>query len=387
MKQCGQSTLIVGAGFSGSVIARELAEQGCQITVVDKRSHIAGNCHTEHDAETGVMVHQYGPHIFHTDDEEVWQYINKYGEMMPYTNRVKSTVNGQVYSLPVNLHTINQFFGKAFGPKEAHEFIVNEQADKTIKEPQSFEEQALKFVGRDLYEAFFKGYTQKQWGLSPKKLPASILKRLPVRFNYNDNYFFHQFQGIPKNGYTAIVENILNHENIQVLLNTDFNHHDVEDYEHIFYTGALDGFYNYRLGRLGYRTLDFERHVDEGDYQGCAVMNYGEESVPFTRIAEHKHFTPWKNHEKTVYFKEFSRLCGKDDIPYYPIRLVDEKKLLEDYVNLANQEIKVTFVGRLATYRYLDMDVTIREALDVARAFLIAKQNGEPIKSFYVNVL
>lgn len=379
--------LIIGAGFSGSVIARELAEQGYQITVVDKRSHIAGNCHTERDAETDVMVHQYGPHIFHTDDEEVWQYINKYGEMMPYTNRVKSTVNEHVYSLPVNLHTINQFFGKAFSPKEAYDFIVNEQADKTIEEPQSFEEQALKFVGRDLYEAFFKGYTQKQWGLSPKKLPASILKRLPVRFNYNDNYFFHQFQGIPKNGYTVIVENILNHENIQVLLNTDFNYHDVEAYEHIFYTGALDGFYDYRLGRLGYRTLDFERHVDEGDYQGCAVMNYGEESVPFTRIAEHKHFTPWENHEKTVYFKEFSRLCGEDDIPYYPIRLVDEKKLLEDYVNLANQETKVTFVGRLATYRYLDMDVTIREALDVARAFLIAKQNGESIKPFYVNVL
>lgn len=379
--------LIVGAGFSGSVIARELAEQGYQITVVDKRSHIAGNCHTERDAETDVMVHQYGPHIFHTDDEEVWQYINKYGEMMPYTNRVKSTVNEHVYSLPVNLHTINQFFGKAFSPKEAYDFIVNEQADKTIEEPQSFEEQALKFVGRDLYEAFFKGYTQKQWGLSPKKLPASILKRLPVRFNYNDNYFFHQFQGMPKNGYTVIVENILNHENIQVLLNTDFNYHDIEDYEHIFYTGALDGFYDYRLGRLGYRTLDFERHVDEGDYQGCAVMNYGEESVPFTRIAEHKHFTPWENHEKTVYFKEFSRLCGEDDIPYYPIRLVDEKKLLEDYVNLANQETKVTFVGRLATYRYLDMDVTIREALDVARFFITAKQKNDKIPAFLVNVL
>lgn len=379
--------LIVGAGFSGSVIARELAEQGYQITVVDKRSHIAGNCHTERDVETGVMVHQYGPHIFHTDDEEVWQYINKYGEMMPYTNRVKSTVNEQVYSLPVNLHTINQFFGKAFSPKEAYDFIVNEQADKTIEEPQSFEEQALKFVGRDLYEAFFKGYTQKQWGLSPTKLPASILKRLPVRFNYNDNYFFHQFQGMPKNGYTVIVENILNHENIQVLLNTDFNYHDIEDYEHIFYTGALDGFYDYRLGRLGYRTLDFERHVDEEDYQGCAVMNYGEESVPFTRIAEHKHFTPWENHEKTVYFKEFSRLCGEDDIPYYPIRLVDEKKLLEDYVNLANQETKVTFVGRLATYRYLDMDVTIREALDVARFFITAKQKNDKIPAFLVNVL
>ncbi len=378
--------LVIGAGFSGAVIARELAENGYQVKVIDKRSHIAGNCHTERDDETNVMVHQYGPHIFHTDDEEVWQFINKYGEMMPYTNRVKSTVNGQVYSLPVNLHTINQFFGKAFSPKEAYNFIVNEQADKSIDEPQSFEDQALKFVGRDLYEAFFKGYTQKQWGLSPTKLPASILKRLPVRFNYNDNYFFHKFQGMPKDGYTVIVKNILNHENIQVHLNTEFDG-NIDDYEHVFYTGALDGFYNYRLGRLGYRTLDFERHVDDGDYQGCAVMNYGEESIPFTRIAEHKHFTPWENHDKTVYFKEFSRLCGEEDIPYYPIRLVDEKNMLEQYVNLANQETKVTFVGRLATYRYLDMDVTIREAMDVARAFLIAKQNNEVVKPFYVTML
>lgn len=379
--------LIIGAGFSGAVIARELAENGYQVKIVDKRSHIAGNCHTERDGETNVMVHQYGPHIFHTDDKEVWEYVTKHGEMMPFTNRVKSTVGGQVYSLPVNLHTINQFFGKAFRPQEAYDFIVNEQADKSIDEPQSFEEQALKFVGRDLYEAFFKGYTQKQWGMSPTKLPASILKRLPVRFNYDDNYFFHKYQGMPKDGYTVIVESILNHPNITVELNTEFDHSDVDGFDHVFYTGPLDGFYDYRLGRLGYRTLDFERHVDDGDYQGCAVMNYGEESVPFTRIAEHKHFTPWESHDKTVYFKEYSRLCGEEDIPYYPIRLVDEKTMLEQYVNLANQETKVTFVGRLATYRYLDMDVTIREAMDVARAFLIAKQNNEAVKPFYVTML
>lgn len=379
--------LIIGAGFSGAVIARELAENGYQVKVIDKRSHIAGNCHTERDDETNVMVHHYGPHIFHTDDQEVWEYVTKHGEMMPYTNRVKSTVGGQVYSLPVNLHTINQFFGKAFRPQEAYDFIINEQADKSIDEPQSFEEQALKFVGRDLYEAFFKGYTQKQWGMSPTKLPASILKRLPVRFNYDDNYFFHKYQGMPKDGYTVIVESILNHPNITVELNTEFDHSDLEGFDHVFYTGPLDGFYDYRLGRLGYRTLDFERHVDDGDYQGCAVMNYGEESVPFTRIAEHKHFTPWESHDKTVYFKEYSRLCGEEDIPYYPIRLVDEKTMLEQYVNLANQETKVTFVGRLATYRYLDMDVTIREAMDVARAFLTAKQNNEAVKPFYVTML
>jgi UDP-galactopyranose mutase len=384
-----QHILIIGSGFSGAVIARELAEQGYQIEVIDQRPHIAGNCYTKRDQDTNIMVHQYGPHIFHTDDEEVWNYINEHGEMMPYTNRVKSTVGGQVYSLPVNLHTINQFFGKAFSPKQAHDFIVNQQADKTIDEPQSFEEQALKFVGKDLYEAFFKGYTQKQWGLSPTKLPASILKRLPVRFNYNDNYFFHKFQGMPKDGYTPIVQSILDHDNITVKLSTNFDDYrdKLGDYEHIFYTGALDGFYDYKLGRLGYRTLDFERHVDEGDFQGCAVMNYGEESVPYTRISEHKHFTPWENHDKTVYFKEFSRLAEEQDIPYYPIRLVDEKNMLEKYVELANQETKVTFVGRLATYRYLDMDVTIREALDVADKFLAVKKTDETMPAFVVNVL
>ena len=384
-----QHILIIGSGFSGAVIARELAEQGYQIEVIDQRPHIAGNCYTKRDQDTNIMVHQYGPHIFHTDEEEVWNYINEHGEMRPYTNRVKSTVGGQVYSLPVNLHTINQFFGKAFNPKEAHDFIVNEQADKTIGEPQNFEEQALKFVGKDLYEAFFKGYTQKQWGLSPTKLPASILKRLPVRFNYNDNYFFHKFQGMPKDGYTPIVQSILDHDNITVKLSTNFDDYrdKLGDYEHIFYTGALDGFYNYKLGRLGYRTLDFERHVDEGDFQGCAVMNYGEESVPYTRISEHKHFTPWENHDKTVYFKEFSRLAEEQDIPYYPIRLVDEKNMLEKYVELANQETKVTFVGRLATYRYLDMDVTIREALDVADKFLAVKKTDETMPAFVVNVL
>lgn len=381
--------LVIGAGFSGAVIARTLAEQGYKVKVIDQRSHIAGNCHTERDSETGVMIHQYGPHIFHTDDKEVWGYVNEHGTFMPYTNRVKSTVGGQVYSLPVNLHTINQFFGKAFSPKEAYDFITQNQADKSIGEPQNFEEQALKFVGKDLYEAFFKGYTQKQWGMSPKKLPASILKRLPVRFNYNDNYFFHKYQGMPKDGYTSIVESILSHDNITLKLNTSFDDYRdrLDEYEHIFYTGALDGFYEYKLGRLGYRTLDFERHTEDGDFQGCAVMNYGEESVPYTRIAEHKHFTPWENHDKTVYFKEYTRLCGENDIPYYPIRLVDEKAMLEQYVELANQETKVTFVGRLATYRYLDMDVTIREALDVARVFLTVKQNGEPIKPFYINVL
>jgi UDP-galactopyranose mutase len=360
---------IVGAGLSGAVIGRELAEAGYGVEIVDTRDHIAGNCHTERDRETGVMVHIYGPHIFHTDDTEVWNYVNGFQAFMPYKNRVKTTSKGQVFSLPVNLHTINQFFGKTFRPNEARAFI-EEQADKSIVDPQTFEEQALRFVGNDLYEAFFKGYTQKQWGCSPTELPASILKRLPVRFNYDDNYFFHKYQGMPENGYTDMVERILDHANITVTLKTHFNRDQVGGFRHVFYSGPLDGYFDYEFGRLGYRTLDFERFSYHGDYQGCAVMNYGDVSVPFTRITEHKHFSPWEDHAGSVCYREFSRACGPEDIPYYPIRLIEEKQQLADYAARAAKETSVTFVGRLGTYRYLDMDVTIREALDTARLYL-----------------
>lgn len=377
----GQKIGIVGAGLSGAVIARELAEAGLEVEVFDTRPHIGGNCHTERDADTGVMVHIYGPHIFHTDDAEVWDYVNSYQTFLPYKNRVKTTSQGQVYSLPVNLHTINQFFGKTFRPEEARAFI-EEQADKTITDPQTFEEQALRFVGRDLYEAFFKGYTEKQWGCSPTDLPASILKRLPVRFNYDDNYFFHKFQGMPENGYTDMIEKIFDHPKIKVTLGQHFDPRARHDYAHLFYSGPLDGYFAYEFGRLGYRTLDFERFTYQGDYQGCAVMNYGDASVPYTRITEHKHFSPWESHEGSVCYREFSRACGEDDIPYYPIRLVEEKAQLADYVARANEEKAVTFVGRLATYRYLDMDVTIREALDTARLFLAKTKDEAAMPAF-----
>ena len=372
---------MAGAGLSGAVIGRELAEAGHRIEVFDSRDHIAGNCHTERDAETGVMVHVYGPHIFHTDDAEVWDYVNRFERFMPYKNRVKTTSGGRVYSLPVNLHTINQFFGKTLRPDEARAFIAA-QGDSSIAEPQTFEEQALRFVGRDLYEAFFKGYTQKQWGCSPTELPASILKRLPVRFNYDDNYFFHKYQGMPENGYTAMVERILDHPSITVHLDTRFERAQKEDYGHVFYSGPLDGYFDYQFGPLGYRTLDFERFTYDGDYQGCAVMNYGEEAVPYTRITEHKHFSPWEEHPGSVCYREFSRACGPDDIPYYPIRLVEEKEQLARYAARAAEEEAITFVGRLGTYRYLDMDVTIREALDTARSYLQNSAAGTQMAAF-----
>jgi UDP-galactopyranose mutase len=372
---------VVGAGLSGAVIGRVLAEAGYQIEIFDTRSHIAGNCHTERDKETGVMVHVYGPHIFHTDDREVWDYVNRFQTFMPYKNRVKTTSRGQVYSLPINLHTINQFFGKALRPDEARAFI-EELADRTIDEPETFEEQALRFVGKDLYDAFFKGYTQKQWGCSPSELPASILKRLPVRFNYDDNYFFHRYQGMPENGYTDMVGRILDQAGITVHLETRFDRSREEGFAHVFYSGPLDGYFDYEYGRLGYRTLDFERFAYEGDYQGCAVMNYGDASTPYTRVTEHKHFSPWEDHAGSVCYREFSRACGPEDIPYYPVRLVREKEQLAQYVARAGGENGVTFVGRLGTYRYLDMDVTIREALETARLYLSAKAANTPMPAF-----
>lgn len=375
---------IVGAGFSGAVIAHELAKAGHQVVLSDSRSHVAGNCHTERDAETGVMVHVYGPHIFHTSNERVWNYVRQFDEFMPFINRVKSIYNNRVYSLPINLMTINAFFGKSLNPKEAADFM-DSLGDQSITDPQTFEDQALRFVGKELYEAFFKGYTQKQWGMHPSELPASILKRLPVRFNYDDNYYASKYQGIPKHGYTYIVERILDHPNIEVRLNTLFSRDQSAQFDHVFYSGPIDAWFGYSEGRLGYRTLDFEVERHAGDYQGNAVINYGNQDVPYTRISEHKHFAPWEQHENTLIYKEYSRLCNETDIPYYPIRLVKDKTQLSRYVELANNERNVTFVGRLGTYRYLDMHITIEEALSVAERFLSADQKTHPMPVFCIN--
>lgn len=377
------SVLVIGAGFSGAVIARELAEAGKRVRVVDSRDHVAGNCHTYRDPGSGIMIHRYGPHIFHTDSAEVWAYVNRFGEFRGYINRVKSTVGGRVYSLPINLHTINQFFGKTLDPEQAMSFIGS-LGDQSIGEPQSFEDQALKFVGNDLYRAFFLGYTKKQWGIEPDLLPASILKRLPVRFNYDDNYFNHRFQGIPVDGYTAIVERLLDHPLIEVVLRTKIERGDASGFEHVFNSGPIDQWFGYVEGNLGYRTLDFEEVRCEGDFQGCAVMNYGDPDVPYTRIAEHKYFAPWEVHGKSVAFREYSRACMPGDIPYYPIRLVGEKEQLKKYVSLARKETSVSFVGRLGTYRYLDMDVTVAEALQAARGYLHAESIGARQPVFFV---
>jgi UDP-galactopyranose mutase len=381
-----KTVAVIGAGFSGAVIANELAKAGYKAEVFDARPHVAGNCHSERDADTGVMVHVYGPHIFHTSNEKVWNYVRELDEFMPFVNRVKTVTRGRVFSLPINLLTINQFFGKTFNPKEAEAFLTS-IGDQSITDPQTFEEQALRFVGKDLYEAFFKGYTTKQWGMHPSELPASILRRLPVRFNYDDNYYASTYQGMPRHGYTYIVEKLLDHPNISLTLNAKFDRSIASGYDHVFYSGPIDGWFGYSQGRLGYRTLDFVAETHDGDYQGNPVINYGDEDVPYTRISEHKHFSPWESHEKSIIFKEYSRYCEENDTPYYPIRLAKEKSQLKKYIELAQAEQKTTFVGRLGTYRYLDMHITIAEALDVAERFLSCEKGGGEMPSFVVDPL
>lgn len=361
---------IAGAGLSGAVIARQLADRGgFRLTVFEPRDHIAGNCHTERDARTGVMNHTFGAHIFHTSREDVWNYVNRFATFRPYVARLKAVTPRGVFSLPINLLTINQFFGRSMRPDEAREFLES-KADTSIDTPRNLEEQALRFVGRELYEAFFEGYTRKMWGVHPRQLPASVLARLPVRFSYDDNYFSDRFQGIPEEGYTELVRRLLDHPAIETRLGEALEPSAVGEFDHVFWSGPLDGFFGYRLGRLGYRTLTFERIDAEGDYQGGPVVTYTDEAIPYNRVFEYKHLTPWEQHDLTCAFKQFSKATEPGDLPYYPLRLANDKALLWQYAELANQQSQVTFVGRLGTYRYLDMHVCIGEALDTAARFV-----------------
>jgi len=380
------SILIVGAGLSGAVIARELAEAGLRVRVVEARDHVAGNCHTERDPATGVMVHVYGPHIFHTDDAEVWDHVGRFARFRPYRHRVMATTGGRVYALPVNLHTINQLFGTAMDPDQARAFL----AARSVPCPggaRSFEERGLELMGPDLYQAFFAGYTAKQWGRAPSDLPAGVLNRLPFRLSYDDNYFAHRFQGIPEEGYTEMVARMFDHPAITLELGRSLRRDEAAGHDHVFQTGPLDGWFGHDLGRLGYRTLRFERIDTGGEGQGCAVMNWPDPEVPWTRVTEHRHFAPWESHRRTVLHREYSAECGPGDTPFYPVRLAAETALLRAYVARAEAERGVTFVGRLGTYRYLDMDVCVREALDCARLFLARRKAGGAMPAFAVRPL
>lgn len=375
--------LIVGAGFSGACLARGLADKGFQTKVIDERFHVAGNCHSQLDDKTGIMVHTHGPHIFHTDNNRVWEFVQRFGSFQPYIHRVKAISQGRLYSLPLNLMTINQLLESALNPEEARAYVESVRS-KSITEPRNFEEQALAFLGEKLYHKFFYGYSKKQWGLEPRELPAEILKRLPVRFNYDDNYFKHKYQGLPTDGYTRLVENVLDHPAIEVILGQPYVQAMNSDFDHVFYSGPIDRYFNFQDGRLPYRSLKFDWFIQTGDYQGCAVINYPDQDIHFTRIVEYKHFSYWGKYEKTICSRELPTECGINDIPYYPLRFASNNHLLARYQNLARLEEKITFIGRLGTFRYLDMEAAIGEALITADRYVEALGQGIKLPAFIV---
>jgi UDP-galactopyranose mutase len=360
----------VGAGFTGSVIANVLASsKRYHVDVFDGRDHIGGNCHTARDPETGVMLHVYGPHLFHTNNQNVWDYVTGFSHFERYEHKVRATTSSGVFSMPINLLTINQLFDKRLSPAEAEVFI-SALGIKNSK-PENFEEQALSMLGPKIYETFFKHYTEKHWGIAATQLPASIFQRLPIRFNYNDNYFNDRYQGLPVDGYTSLMQKMLDLPNIKLFLGKSIKRSDLKDYDHIFYSGTIDGWFDFKFGDLAYRTLDFELFRCDGDFQGASVMNYCEKEVPYTRITEFKHFTHWETHQRSSCYREFSRHATRKDIPYYPVRLSSDKSHLQKYVEEATREtMPVTFAGRLGTYRYLDMHMCIAESLDLAQRFM-----------------
>jgi len=358
-----KKVLIVGAGFAGSTFARIAAENGFSVEIIDKRDHSGGNSYSYKDSETGIEIHKYGPHIFHTSNDKVFKFISHFTKFNEYIHKVKAITNGQVFSLPINLHTINQFFGKVFSPREAQQFIEEKQV--RIDRPNNFEEVLLASLGRELYEAFFKNYTIKHWGMDPKEIPASTAKRLPLRYDYNDSYFNDKYQGIPVEGYGVLFERILEHSNITVSIKTSFN--DVRSewrkkYDYLIFTGSIDEYYDYRHGNLPYRTVTFEEIRDE-EIQGSAVINYTDASVPFTRIHEHKYFTPDIEYKNSVAYKEFSAATTSEKNPFYPINDESGKAIYDQYKEVAEQENDVMFIGRLAEYRYYNMDQVIDSSM------------------------
>lgn len=363
---------IAGAGLAGSTVARLLAEEGISVILFEARSHVAGNCYDTRCAQTGVREHHYGPHIFHTADEHVWRFVNRFANFMPYQHRVFTTARGQVWSMPVNLLTLSQFRGRAMTPQEARLWLAS-LAHDSGQVARNLEERGLQLMGRALYDTFFRGYTEKQWGCPAADLPAAILNRLPFRFDFNDGYFSHPYQGMPAHGYTSLVQAMLDHPGIRVMTGTPLTPgmaRGLQRHGHLFWTGPLDAYFNHDAGRLHYRTLDFVREVVPADWQGCAVMNYADPDIPWTRITDHARLSPWEHYDETVIYREYSREAGPEDIPYYPVRLAGDNHVLSQYEARARRERNVTFLGRLGTCRYLDMDATITQAMQAAQAFL-----------------
>ena len=359
--------LIVGAGLFGAVFAHEAALKGKKVKVIEKRNHIAGNIYTRE--EEGIQVHQYGAHIFHTSDKEIWDYVNQFAEFNRYTNSPVANYKGEIYNLPFNMNTFNKLWG-VVTPAEAQAKIDEQRAVLNGKTPENLEEQAISLVGTDIYEKLIKDYTEKQWGKPTTELPAFIIRRLPVRLTYDNNYFNDTYQGIPIGGYTQIVEKMLDHENIDVEINVDFFENKeqyMKDYPKIVFTGMIDEFFDYKLGELEYRSLRFENEtLDMENYQGNAVVNYTDADTPYTRIIEHKHFE-FGNQAKTIITKEHSKTWEKGDEPYYPVNNDRNNHLYKSYKKLADEQGNVIFGGRLGHYRYYDMHQVIGAALQCVR--------------------
>lgn len=361
--------LIVGAGFYGATLAERVANQlQKNVLLIDRRSHIGGNAYSEFDGETGIEIHRYGAHLFHTPNELVWTYLNRFTAFTDYKHRVYSSYRNQVYSMPINLGTISQFFNRRLSPDEARALIAEQAAEMADRHPANLEEKAISLIGRPLYEAFIRGYTAKQWQTDPRDLPEHIITRLPVRYTFDNRYFNDRYEGLPVDGYTAIFERMLKHPRIDVALGVDFFElksalpADLP----IVYTGPIDRYFDYSEGELGWRTIDFEKEtLNTGDFQGTAVMNYADETIPYTRILEFRHFNPERTYqtEKTVVVREYSRSAKRADEPYYPIDTRQDKAVFLRYRERAEAEANVHFGGRLGTYRYLDMHQAIGAAL------------------------
>ena len=370
--------IVVGSGFFGLTIAEQAAsELGKRVLVVEKREHIGGNAYSEKEPDTGIEVHKYGAHLFHTSNDRVWGYVNRFAEFTDYQHRVFAMHDGTAYQFPMGLGLINQFFGKYYSPDEAKALIEEQREGLDPAAATNLEERGIALIGKPLYDAFVKHYTAKQWQTDPTDLPPEIISRLPVRYTFNNRYFNDKYEGLPVDGYAAWLEKMASHELIDVRLNTDW--FDVRDSIRgespdapVVYTGPLDRYFDYAEGRLGWRTLDFEQEVlDTGDFQGTPVMNYNDADVPYTRIHEFRHFHPERTEypdDKTVIVKEYSRFAEDDDEVYYPINTPEDREMLKRYRELAaaeSRENKVLFGGRLGTYQYLDMHMAIGAALSV----------------------
>ncbi len=368
----GYDLVVVGSGFFGLTVAERAAnELDKRVLVLERRSHIGGNAYSEPEPETGIEIHRYGAHLFHTSNTRVWEYVNRFTAFTGYQHRVFARVGDQVYAFPLNLALINQFFGRAHTPDEARALITEQAGEIDTAEARNLEEKAISLIGRPLYEAFVKGYTAKQWQTDPRELDAAIITRLPVRYTFDNRYFSDTYEGLPVDGYTAWLEKMADHPNIEVRLDVDY--FDVRGQipagTPTVFTGALDRYFDYAEGELGWRTLDFEMEVlPTGDFQGTSVVNYNDLDVPFTRIHEFRHMHPERDYPKdrTVVVREYSRFAGSDDEPYYPINTADDRAKLQRYRELARKETanaNVLFGGRLGTYKYLDMHMAIGSAL------------------------